>query len=123
MGKPLYITTTLPYVNADPHIGHALEFVQADAVARYQRLRGREVFFNLGTDEHGQKIFEAAQKSGQDVRTYVDHYAAEFQKLKAALDLSNDAFIRTSDPAHEAAAAEMWQRCDAAGDIYKKTYE
>jgi len=123
MGKPLYITTTLPYVNADPHIGHALEFVQADAVARYQRLIGTEVFFNTGTDEHGQKIFEAAQKSGQDVRAYVDHYAGEFKKLGLALDLSYDRFIRTTEDAHYAAAQEIWRRCLAAGDIYKKNYK
>ncbi len=123
MGKPLYLTTTLPYVNADPHIGHALEFVQADALARYQRLIGREVFFNTGTDEHGQKIFEAAEKSGQDVRTYVDHFASEFKKLGAALDLSYDRFIRTTEDSHYVAAQEIWRRCLAKGDIYKKNYK
>lgn len=117
-----YLTTTLPYVNADPHIGFALEVVQADALARYWRLTGHEVFFSTGTDEHGQKILEAAQKAGQDVKDYVDHYAAEFRKLKEALALSNDTFIRTTDAAHYEAAAEMWRRCDAAGDIYKKAY-
>ena len=121
--KPFYLTTTLPYVNADPHIGHALEFVQADALARYARLMGREVFFNTGTDEHGQKIFEAAGKAGQDVHAYVDHFASEFKKLDHALSLSNDAFIRTTDPGHYRAAQEIWRRCDAAGDIYKKKYK
>jgi len=123
MGKLFYLTTTLPYVNAEPHVGHALEFVQADALARYQRLTGREVFFNTGTDEHGQKIFEAAQKSGQDVRTYVNHYANEFTKLGQALNLSYDRFIRTTENAHYAAAQEMWRRCLATGDIYKKNYK
>jgi methionyl-tRNA synthetase len=118
-----YLTTTLPYVNADPHIGAALEFVQADTLARSWRLRGDDVFFSTGTDEHGQKIFEAAEAAGKEVQEYVDHYAAEFRKLKDALALSNDAFIRTTDVAHVAAAEEMWRRCDAAGDIYKKTYE
>jgi methionyl-tRNA synthetase len=117
-----YLTTTLPYVNADPHIGFALEIVQADSLARYWRARGEEVFFNTGTDEHGQKIFEAAKKAGQEPQEYVDHYAAEFQKLKAALDLSNDTFIRTTDAVHKSAAQEMWKRCEAAGDIYKKSY-
>jgi methionyl-tRNA synthetase len=117
-----YLTTTLPYVNADPHIGFALEIVQADALARGWRLQGDEVFFNTGTDEHGQKIGEAAQKAGQPVQEYVDHYSAEVQKLKDALNLSNDAFIRTTDAAHVVAAEEMWRRCDAAGDIYKKSY-
>lgn len=118
-----YITTTLPYVNADPHIGFAIEILHADALARSWRLQGEEVFFSTGTDEHGQKIWEAAQKAGQDVHAYTDHYAVEFRKLKSALNLSNDAFIRTTDPAHYAAAQEMWKRCDAAGDIYKKAYE
>ncbi len=121
-GKPFYITTTLPYVNASPHMGHALEFVQADTLARARRAQGDEVFFSTGTDEHGQKIFEAAQRAGQSVQDYVDHYATEFQKLGAALDLSNDAFIRTTDPAHIKAAENIWRRCEAGGDIYKKTY-
>ena len=118
-----YITTTLPYVNADPHIGFALEAVQADALARTWRLAGEEVFFSTGTDEHGQKILEAAEKAGQDVQAYADHYATEFQKLKEALALSNDTFVRTTDAHHLTAAQEMWRRCDAAGDIYKKAYE
>ncbi|TSC64465.1 MAG: methionyl-tRNA synthetase [Parcubacteria group bacterium Gr01-1014_91] len=117
-----YLTTTLPYVNSDPHIGFALEIIQADALARSWRLAGDDVFFSTGTDEHGQKIYDAAQEAGQDVQVYVDHYAAEFQKLGAALGLSNNAFIRTTDPKHILAAQEMWRRCDATGDIYKKEY-
>ncbi len=117
-----YLTTTLPHVNSDPHIGFALELVQADALARSWRLAGDEVFFSTGTDEHGQKILEAATKAGQEPQAYADHYAAEFRKLKDALDLSNDTFIRTTDPAHVSAAQEMWRRCGAKGDIYKKAY-
>lgn len=117
-----YITTTLPYVNADPHIGFALEILQADALARSWRLSGSEVFFSTGTDEHGQKILQAAQKAGQDVQAYVDHFADEFKKLGEALNLSNDGFIRTTEPRHIEAAQEMWRRCMAAGDIYKKSY-
>ena len=117
-----YITTTLPYVNADPHIGFALEIVQADALARIWRLMGDEVFFNTGTDEHGQKILCAAEKGNEDVHAYVDHYAAEFRKLTDALSLDAPTFIRTTDAKHVAAAEEMWRRCEAAGDIYKKTY-
>lgn len=117
-----YLTTTLPYVNADPHIGHALEFVQADFLARHWRGQGEDVFFNTGTDEHGQKLFEAAEKAGQGVEEYVERYAEEFRRLKEVFDLSNDTFIRTTDPAHMLAAQEMWKRCEAAGDIYKKTY-
>lgn len=117
-----YVTTTLPYVNADPHIGFALELVQADAVARTWRLQNEEVFFGIGTDEHGQKIAQAAAKAEQDAQAYVDHYANEVKKLKEILNLSTDGFIRTTDPTHLAAAEEMWRRCDAAGDIYKKIY-
>lgn len=117
-----YITTTLPYVNADPHIGFALEIVQADVLARSWRLSGNEVFFSTGTDEHGQKILEVAQKAGQEPQAYVDLSVAEVQKLKDALDLSYDAFIRTTSPAHIKAAQEMWRLCDAKGDIYKKAY-
>ncbi len=118
-----YITTTLPYVNADPHIGFALEIVQADALARFWRASGHDVFFTTGTDEHGQKIFEKAKESGREVQEYVDHYAAQFGKLKEALDLSYDAFIRTTSDMHVRAAQEIWRRCAAKGDIYKKTYK
>jgi len=118
-----YITTTLPYVNADPHIGFALELVQTDALARSWRLQGEDVFFSTGTDEHGQKIWEAAEKKGQSVQEYVDHYANEVAKLKETLNLTNDNFIRTTNPDHIKAAQEMWRLCDAKGDIYKKSYE
>lgn len=121
--KAKYLTTTLPYVNADPHVGFGLEMVQADALARYWRLMGYDVFFNTGTDEYGQKIFRAAQKAGQDVQEYVDYYAGQFGKLKESLNLSYDAFIRTTNEEHKKAAQEMWRRCDAKGDIDKKTYK
>lgn len=121
--KPLYITTTLPYVNADPHIGFALEIVQADIVARYHTLMQREVFFTTGTDEHGQKIFQIATKEGRDVQEYVDHFAGQFGKLKEALNLSYSAFIRTTEDRHIEAAQELWRRCEQVGDIYKKKYK
>jgi len=120
---PKYITTTLPYVNADPHVGFALEMVQADTLARYGRLMGQEVFFTTGTDEHGQKIAEKADNEGKDRQAYVDHFAASFGTLKDSLNLSYDNFIRTTDEHHKAAAQEIWKRCEAAGDIYKKTYK
>jgi methionyl-tRNA synthetase len=124
MKEARYITTTLPYVNDDPHIGHALEFIQADTLARYWRLMGHEVFFNTGTDEHGQKIATKAKEAGQDVQAYVDHFAERFETLnKEVFGLSHDAFIRTTDPHHMSAAQEMWRRSAAAGDIYKKTYK
>jgi methionyl-tRNA synthetase len=112
----------LPYVNDEPHIGHALEFVQADTLARYWRLLGHEVFFNTGTDEHGQKIAQKADAEGKDRQEYIDHFAARFNTLKEKLNLSYDAFIRTSSPEHKTAAQEIWRRCDAKGDIYKKSY-
>lgn len=120
--KARYITTTLPYVNAEPHIGTVLEFVQADCLARYYRLMGHEVFFNTGTDEHGQKIAQKADELGQSRQEYVDQYAATFEKLREALHLSYDNFVRTTSDDHKAAAQAIWRRCDAAGDIYKKSY-
>ena len=120
---PTYsITTTLPYVNADPHIGFALEIVQADMLARYYRAKGFDVVFNTGTDEHGQKIYQKAIEAGVEPKSYCDEYAAKFDGLKAALNLSYTHFIRTTDEHHIAAAQEFWKRCDANGDIYKKQY-
>lgn len=121
--KSKYITTTLPYVNADPHIGFALEMVQADTLARYWRLMGQDVFFTTGTDEHGQKIAEKADGEGKDRQAYVDHFASQFSVLKDLLNLSYDNFVRTTDQHHKAAAQEIWKRCQTAGDIYKKTYK
>lgn len=122
--KPLYLTTTLPYVNAEPHVGFALEIVHADIRARFERVAGREVFFNTGTDEHGQKIFQKAQEEGKDPQAYTDEYAEKFRNLKEILTLSPELhFIRTTDAAHKAAAQEIWRRCEAKGDIYKKKYK
>src|SRR3989339_688215 len=123
MKEKFYITTTLPYVNAEPHIGFALEIVQADVIARYHQILGAEVFFNTGTDEHGQKIYEAIQKAGQSPQEYTDEYAAKFDALKEALNLSYNSFIRTTDPYHLKAAQEFWTRCAKNGDIYKKDYK
>ncbi len=123
MGKKYYITTTLPYVNAEPHIGFALEIVQADAVARYHKLLDEEVVFNFGTDEHGQKIYQKALDEDKDPQAYCDEYAAKFDRLKNALNLSYTNFIRTTDPSHEAAAQEFWNLCLKNDDIYKKLYK
>ncbi len=122
MGK-YYITTTLPYVNAEPHIGFAMEIVRADVMARLHRALGDEVFFNTGTDEHGQKIYQKAQELGVDTQKYCDENAAKFSILKDALDLSFNSFIRTTDEHHIKAAQEFWKLCDANGDIYKKSYK
>lgn len=121
--KSFYITTTIPYVNADPHIGFALELVQSDAIARYNRLIGKDVFFSTGTDEHGQKIWEASQKENKNVQDYVDLYARKYLDLKKTLNLSNDNFIRTTNEGHIKAAQEMWRLCEAKGDIYRKKYK
>ncbi len=119
-----YITTTLPYVNADPHIGFALEIVQADIIARHHVLRGDEVFFNTGTDEHGLKIYQKAVEEKKDPQAYTDEYSAKFRQLKEKLHLYPALhFIRTSDPHHIAAAQEIWRRCRDKGDIYKKEYK
>ncbi len=122
MKKNFYITTTLPYVNAEPHIGFASEIIYADVRARFERLLGNDVVFNTGTDEHGAKIWQKAQEEGVDVQEYVDGYAAKFDELKTMLDLSYTNFIRTTDKNHIKAAQEMWRRVDANGFIYKKQY-
>lgn len=123
MRQPYYLTTTLPYVNAAPHIGFALELVQADALVRAKRLLGHETVFNMGSDEHGVKILRAAEHAGVTPQAYVDEYAAKFQALRAALDVSWDRFVRTTDDYHVRAAQAFWERCAAAGDIYKQTYK
>lgn len=123
MGKNFYLTTTLPYVNADPHVGHALEFVTADIIARYRRLIGDEVFFNTGTDEYGQKVYTKTLEEKKDPQKYVDEYAEKFKKLKDTLNLSYDNFIRTTDEHHKMAAQEFWKRSIANGDIEKKLYK
>src|SRR4030042_511316 len=117
--KAFYITTTIPYVNAKPHIGFALEITQADVLARYHQLLGKDVFFNFGTDEHGQKIYQKALEEKKDPQAYVNEYAAKFDRLKIALNLSYNKFIRTTDPHHQEAAQKFWRRCKANGDIYK----
>ncbi|MDE1919675.1 MAG: methionine--tRNA ligase [Patescibacteria group bacterium] len=118
-----YITTTLPYVNADPHLGHALEFVEADFFARTTRLAGDEVFFNIGTDEHGAKVAQKATEAGESPQAYVDEYAARFKTFADRLSISYDSFVRTTDAKHVRAAQEFWKRCEAAGDIYKAAYK
>lgn len=123
MNTTRYITTTLPYVNASPHMGHALEFVQADTLARYWRLLDNDVFFNVGVDEHGQKIARKADEAGINRQDYVDKYAKEFNTLKDALNLSYDNFIRTTDPVHIKAVQHIWKQWEEAGDIYKKQYK
>ena len=123
MAKKFYITTTAPYVNADPHIGFALEIIQADAVARHHRLLGENVVFGFGTDEHGLKIYRKALEKKLTPQKYCDQSVTAWNKLKQALNLSYTHFIRTTDKRHLEAAQALWQRCLDNGDIYKKTYK
>src|SRR3989344_575551 len=115
-----YITTAIPYVNAAPHIGHALEFVQTDVIARYHRLLGDETFFLSGTDENALKNVQAAEKAGVPVKQLVDQNSQIFYNLKNALNISFDDFIRTTEERHIKGAQRLWKAC--AKDIYKKQY-
>lgn len=117
-----YITTTLPYVNAKPHIGFAIEIIRADAIARFQRKMGKNVFFNTGTDEHGVKIFQKAKEEGVTPQELVDKNAQLYKEAFEILNIKYDAFIRTTDAKHQAAAQAFWKRCDEAGYIEKRTY-
>lgn len=120
--KNFYITTTLPYVNAKPHLGFAIEVIRADAIARFMRKVGKNVFFNTGTDEHGVKIFLKAQEEGVTPQQLVDKNAELYKQLMHKLSISNDAFIRTTDEVHIKSAQEFWKKCDEAGFVEKRTY-
>ena len=120
----VYITTTIPYVNARPHIGHALEVVQADVLARFGRRHGDRVRFQAGTDDNSLKNVLAAQAAGVGVQEFVDRNAEAFLALGPALSLTVDDFIRTSrDLRHRPGVERFWQACAAAGDLYRKRYE
>lgn len=123
MTNTFYLTTTLPYVNSVPHIGFGREIIEADVIARYQRLIGKEVFFNTGSDEHGQKIFEKALEKNLSPQEYCDRAVKQFISLKTLLNLNFDNFIRTTDPHHIKAAQEFWQKSLDKGDIYLADYE
>jgi len=122
--KKFYITTSIPYANAAPHIGFALEAVQADVLARYHNSLKKDVFYLTGTDEHGIKIKKAAEKAGKNPEVFVDEIALKFKKLCEVLDISNNGFIRTSDEKiHKPAVDKIWKELESAGDIYKKKYK
>ncbi|RJQ35960.1 methionine--tRNA ligase [Candidatus Parcubacteria bacterium] len=122
-GNKFYITTAIDYVNGAPHIGHALEKIQADVIARWQRSRGKAVWFLTGTDEHGSKIARRAAEVGKEPQAFADENAAIFRDLKKVLDLSWDDFIRTTDrERHWPGVEKLWRALAAAGDIYKKRY-
>jgi methionyl-tRNA synthetase len=122
--KPFYVTTAISYPNGAPHIGHAYEMIATDAIARWKRLEGREVYFLTGTDEHGIKMVQTAAKEGIPVKELADRNAAEFQKLAAALNLSNDDFIRTTEQRHHEASQAIWKKMaeNSDGDIFQSTY-
>ncbi len=121
--KKFYITAAIDYPNAEPHIGHAYQKVIADVIARWHRLRGEDVWFLLGTDEHGKKIQEAAEKSGKATRQFVDEMAKKFKEAWKSLNIEENRFIRTTDEDHQKLVQEAIKKCDQAGDIYKGNYE
>lgn len=121
--QKFYITTSIAYVNSKPHIGYAMEILQADVLARYHRLFGKDVFYQTGTDEHGNKIVEAAKEAGLSVKELVDQNAGVFKELTLKLQISNDAFVRTTDLAHEKYVQEFWMKMFEKGDIYLGKYE
>lgn len=121
--KPsFYITTAISYPNGSPHIGHAYELIATDAIARFKRLDGYDVFFLTGTDEHGQKMLQTAAREGIATLELADRNAAVFRAMGPALNASNDDFIRTTEERHKRASQVIWQRMEAAGDIYKDSY-
>jgi len=123
MTKKYYITTTIPYANAPPHIGFALEIVQADVLARWNKIKGKEVFFLTGTDEHGVKNYQTAKKEGLVPQTFVDKNSAYFKELTKKLNISNNYFIRTTDKrVHWPGVIKLWNILYERGDIYKKKY-
>ncbi len=123
MSEPFYISTAISYPNGKPHIGHAYEAIAADAIARFQRLSGRDVRFQTGTDEHGLKMVQTARDKGVDVRDLCDEMSGHFIAMCDTLNISYDRFIRTTEPAHHAACQALWQAIDASGDLELGRYE
>lgn len=117
-----YITTPIYYVNDKPHVGHAYTTIACDALARFMRLADKDVRFLTGTDEHGQKVEQSAAKAGIPPQAFVDEVSEHFRELTHVLDLSNDDFIRTTEPRHKEAAQALWRRLKAKGDIYLGSY-
>jgi methionyl-tRNA synthetase len=120
--KKFYITTAISYLNGPPHVGHAYEAIATDTIARFERLDGKDVLFLTGTDEHGLKMKQTALKEGLTPRQLADRNALRFREMAAALDISNDDFIRTTEERHHRASIEIWRRMEKAGDIYLAKY-
>ena len=117
-----YITTAISYPNGVPHIGHAYEAIATDAIARFERLDGKDVYFLTGTDEHGLKMKQTAAKEGLTPRELADRNTKRFREMAGVLGLSNDDFIRTTEERHYRASEEIWRRMEKAGDIFLKNY-
>jgi len=121
--SPFFLSSAIPYVNAEPHLGHALELVQSDALARYQRASGRDLYFTSGTDDNSLKNVRAAALAGTTPGELVARHGAGFRRLAQALQVEHDDFIHTaSDARHAPAVHALWQRCAERGDVYKKSY-
>ncbi len=117
-----YITTPIYYLNGEPHLGHVYTTVAGDVLARYWRLAGARVKFLTGTDEHGQKVAQAAKAAGEDTKTYTDRMAALWVEMNRKFNISEDVFIRTTEKRHHEAAQALWKKLEEAGQIYKSTY-
>jgi methionyl-tRNA synthetase len=123
MAERFYITTAIAYPNGRPHIGHAYEAIATDAIARFQRMMGRDVFFLTGTDEHGLKMDQTARERGVETQALADEMSAYFREMDAKLNISFDRFIRTTEPAHHASSQAIWKAMQASGDLYLGRYE
>jgi methionyl-tRNA synthetase len=121
--EPYYITTAISYPNGKPHIGHAYEAIATDAIARFHRLSGREVFFQTGTDEHGLKMVKTAREKGVEVTSLSNEMSALFKSMCDRLNISYDRFIRTTEPAHHSASQSLWKALEANDDLYLGRYE
>ncbi|HKY81206.1 MAG TPA: methionine--tRNA ligase [Sphingobium sp.] len=123
MSQPYTITTAISYPNGRPHIGHAYEVIATDAIARFQRMMGRDVFFQTGTDEHGLKMAQTARDRGMEPRALADEMSSYFKDMNDGLNISHDRFIRTSEADHHRASQALWQAMEASGDLYLGRYE
>ena len=123
MPARFYLTTAIDYVNGPPHLGHAYEKITADAIARYKRLSGVETLFVIGNDEHSQNVYRLAKELGLDPLEYCDRMEQTYRKVWTLLDISNDDFIRTTQPRHKVAVQELVRRIHANGDVYEGYYE
>jgi methionyl-tRNA synthetase len=121
--EKFYITTAIPYMNAKLHLGQVYEFILADVMARFERLVGFDTFFLTGSDEHGQKIFRSAASKGVSPQEYVDIMVTDMKRILNLYNISNNAFIRTTDKDHEKVVKAIFYKLKEGGDIYKSTYE